>query len=185
MPEPNVLGSKYCVWIHFSPLIDLGTLPESNILLGIFSRPYPGPSIFYSDPIHIILIIIQLNISQVVIIFGSVWFLYKKSNQPKKKIKKNPKPVQTGFFSFFRFGSVFLVWVGLAWFRFFVVWVRFGFFGFRLIKPKPNQTGWFFQNFNLFFSRFGFFGYFFSDFLDLIGFLVFLLTPNHKDKITL
>jgi hypothetical protein len=29
--------------------------------------------------------------------------------------------------------------------------VRFGFFSFRLIKPKPNQTGRFFQNFNRFF----------------------------------
>jgi hypothetical protein len=34
----------------------------------------------------------------------------------------------------FRFGSVFSV---LA--RFFSVWVWFGFFGFKLIKPKSNQ----------------------------------------------
>jgi len=70
---------------------------------------------------------------------------------------------------FFRFGSV------LA--RFFSVSVRFGFFGFLLIKP--NRTGRFFQNFNRFFFRFGFFGYFFSSFLGLIGFSVFLLTPRY------
>jgi hypothetical protein len=44
-----------------------------------------------------------------------------------------------------RFGSVFS---GLA--RFFLFGfdsVRFGFFGFRLIKPKPNGTGQFFSKF--------------------------------------
>ena len=50
------------------------------------------------------------------------------------------KPVLLGFF---RFVSVFF---GLGW---------FGFFGFRLIKPKPNRTGRFFQNFNRF-NRFFF-----------------------------
>jgi hypothetical protein len=73
------------------------------------------------------------------------------------------KPVQTSLARIFWFNSVF-----------------FGFFGFRLIKPKPNQTGWFFQNFNRFnqfFSRFGFFDYFFSGFLSLIGFLVFFAHP--------
>ena len=66
---------------------------------------------------------------------------------------------------------------GLA--RFFSVSVRFGFL---LIKPKPNQTGWFFQNFNQFkrfFFRFGFFSYFFFGFLGLIGFSVFLLIPTY------
>jgi hypothetical protein len=67
-----------------------------------------------------------------VIIFYSVRFLSKKSNQTEifflKKTETEPKPVQT---SWFRFGSVFL-------FGFFPVWVRFGFFGFRLIKMKPN-----------------------------------------------
>ena len=70
------------------------------------------------------------------------------------------KPVQTSlarFFSgFFGFGSV-------------------QFFGFLLIKPKPNRTDWFFQNFNRFnrfFLRFGFFSYFFSG---LIGFSFFFL----------
>jgi hypothetical protein len=39
------------------------------------------------------------------------------------------KPVQTGLTRFFRFGS-----------GFFPDWVRFGFFGFRLIKLKPNRS---------------------------------------------
>jgi hypothetical protein len=52
---------------------------------------------------------------------------------------------------------------------------RFGFFSFRLIKPKPNRTGQFFQNSNRFFSRFGFSVIFFPDFLSV---LVFLLTPS-------
>jgi hypothetical protein len=63
--------------------------------------------------------------------FGSVLFL-------------GQKPVQTGltrFFPglalFFLFGSVFLVL--LRFFRF-----RFGFFGFLLIKLKPNRTDLFF-----------------------------------------
>jgi hypothetical protein len=75
--------------------------------------------------------------------------------------------VFSGFGSVFRFGSVFSVlarfflvlaqfsrfWLGfsgLARFfcRFFSVLVRFGFL---LIKPKPNRTGRFFQNFNRFF----------------------------------
>jgi hypothetical protein len=73
-----------------------------------------------------------------------------------KKTETEPKSVQTDRFRFssFRFGflgqnpvqtgfgSVFF---GLAWFfsglaRFFSVWVRFGFFGFRLIKLKPNRS---------------------------------------------
>ena len=74
------------------------------------------------------------------------------------------------FFRFFRFGSVF--------FQFFSDSVRFGFFGFLLIKP--NRTSQFFQKCNLFFFQFGFFGYFFSGFLSLIGFLVFLLSPSVK-----
>jgi len=55
------------------------------------------------------------------------------------------------------------------------VFFRFGFFGFRLIKPKLNRTGRFFQNFNRFFFTVRFFWFFFSGFL---GFLVFLLTPS-------
>jgi len=81
----------------------------------------------------------------------------------------------------FRFGSVlarfFLVWVGLIW---------FGFFGFRLIKPKLNWTGWFFQNFNRFnwlFFKVRFFRLFF--FFGFLGFLVFLLTPNWKGMLGL
>jgi hypothetical protein len=73
-----------------------------------------------------------------VIIFGSVRFLSKKSNQTVFFLKKKPnrnrfkptgfgsvileqKPVQTGLARFFRFGSVFfLVWLG------FFLWFGFG-----------------------------------------------------------
>ena len=104
-----------------------------------------------------------------VIIFGSVLFLSKKNNQTEIFKKKKPKPGQTDRF---RFGSVFYgknrfkpVWLGFSWFwlgflgfsglarffsGFFSVSVRFGFFGFLLIKPKPNRNGRFFQNFNQF-----------------------------------
>jgi len=113
--------------------------------------------------------------------FGSVFI--KKNNQTEfKKTKPNrnrfkPTSFSTVRFVFRtktgsnRFGSVFSVWLGffgLA--RFFSVWVWFCFFGFRLIKL--NRTGWFFQNFNQFFLRFGFFGYFF---LVFSGFLFFYL----------
>jgi hypothetical protein len=101
-----------------------------------------------------------------VIIFGSVRFLSKKITKPKlfkkKKTETRPKsgqtdrfrfdflgqkPVQTSLARFFRFWLGFLSFgsVLLGFFRF---W--FGFFGFLLIKPKPNRTGWFFQNFNRF-----------------------------------
>jgi hypothetical protein len=102
-----------------------------------------------------------------VIIFGLVRFLLKKITKLKFVLKKL-KPVQTDRF---RFGSVRFFWTktgsnqfGSVFFRFFSVWVRFDFFGFRLIKPKPNRTGRFFQNFNRFnrfFSRFGSFDFFF------------------------
>jgi len=85
-----------------------------------------------------------------VIIFGLVWFLSKKITKPNLKKKKNrietgsnqpvsvwfgflgQKPVQTT--QFFHFGLVF----------FSLGSVRFGSFGSRLIKPKPNRTGQFF-----------------------------------------
>jgi hypothetical protein len=90
-----------------------------------------------------------------VIIFSSVFI--KKSNKTSF-LKKKTKPTGFGsdiseqiwldFFSiwlsFFRFGSV----SGLA--QFFPIWVRFGFFSFRLIKPKANRTDRFFKNFNRF-----------------------------------
>jgi len=86
------------------------------------------------------------------------------------------KPVQTSLARFFRFwlgffwfGSVFPFWLGFSglarfwlglarfFFRFFIGFgsVRFGFFGFLVIKPKPNRTGRFFQKFNRF-NRFFF-----------------------------
>jgi hypothetical protein len=88
-----------------------------------------------------------------------------------KKTETELKSGQTDrfWFGFFRaktgsnrLGSVFPV---LA--RFFSGFFRFGFFGFLLIKPKPNQTGWFFQNFNRF-NRF-----FSVIFFGLIGFSIF------------
>ena len=80
-----------------------------------------------------------------VIIFYSVRFFFKKNNQTGFFKTKKPetdrfqfdlvileqKPIQNGFFCF---GSVFS---SLAWFFF---RFGFGFFGFRLIKLKLNQT---------------------------------------------
>jgi len=110
-----------------------------------------------------------------VIIFYLVWFLYKKNNETDfffKKTETELKPVQTGLTRFFF--PVFL--------RFGFSSVRFGFFSFRLIKPKQNRTGRFFFKILIglisFFFMFGFFGYFFSGFLGLISFSVFLLTPS-------
>jgi hypothetical protein len=121
--------------------------------------------------------------------FGSVFI--KKSNQTEifffeKKPKPNrnrvkpagfgsvflgQKPVQTDLARFFRFwlgffrfssvfpvwlgfGSVFPDWLGLARFfsGFLLVSVRFGFL---FIKPKPNRTGRFFKKINRF-NRFFF-----------------------------
>ena len=135
------------------------------------------------------------------IIFGSVRFLSKKVTKPKFFFEKKPKPGQTDRFRFGsvqfgffraktgsnRFGSVFPVLARFFsvlarffrfWLGFFPVSVRFGFFGFLFIKPKPNRTGRFFQKINRF-NRF-FFGYFFSGFLGLIGFPFFLLTPTRR-----
>jgi hypothetical protein len=57
---------------------------------------------------------------------------------------------------------------------------RFGLFGFSLLKPKPNRTGLFFN-----FSNRFFFPVIFFCFLDLISFLVFLLTPRLSVHISL
>jgi len=83
--------------------------------------------------------------------------------------------------SFFRFDLVFPIW--LDFFRFDLVFflvffsldsIRFGFFGFKLIKLKPNRTDWFFQNFNQFFFTVWFFRlFFFSGFLDFLDFSIF------------
>jgi hypothetical protein len=72
----------------------------------------------------------------------SVRFLEKKPVQTDRFrfgfLEK--KPVQTGLARFFRFGSVWLGFSGLT--RFFSGFfsVRFGFFGSRLKKPKPNWS---------------------------------------------
>jgi hypothetical protein len=97
-------------------------------------------------------------------LFGLV-FILKKVIKLIFFIKKRNRFKLTGFCSvrFFRtktgsswFGSVFS-WFGL-------VWVRFGFFGFRLIKPKSNRTGQFFQNFNQSCFTIQFFKLFFLNF---------------------
>ena len=86
--------------------------------------------------------------------------------------------VFSGLARFFQFGSVFsglarfwFGFFGLARFfaglaRFFDSFFMFGFGSvcfflcFRLIKLKPNRTGWFFQNFNRFFFTIWFFRFF-------------------------
>jgi hypothetical protein len=85
-----------------------------------------------------------------VIIFGSVFIkknnqteiFFKNKNRSRTETGSNrpvsvrffrTKPVQTGLVWFSRFGSVF--------FLVFSVRVRFDFFDFRLIKPKPNRSG--------------------------------------------
>jgi hypothetical protein len=67
------------------------------------------------------------------------------------------------FFCLARFFSG-MAWFWLGFFLVFFVWVRFGFFSSRLIKPKPNQTSRFFQNSNWFFFAIRFFRLFFSRF---------------------
>jgi hypothetical protein len=73
--------------------------------------------------------------------FGSIRFLLKKSNQ-SEILKKKPKPVQTDWFRLGFLGQksvqTSLAWFGLVLTRFFSGLARFGFFSFRLIKPKPN-----------------------------------------------
>jgi hypothetical protein len=77
-------------------------------------------------------------------LFGSIFI--KKISKPEFFLKKKPKLIQTGltrfWLGFFQFGLVFSVWLGFGsvFFWLLLVWVRFGFFSFRLIKPKPNQT---------------------------------------------
>jgi len=127
-----------------------------------------------------------------VFIFGSFWFLSKKSNQIEIEPKPvqtdrfwfrflEQKPVQTGLTWFFRFDSFWLVF-----FRFGSVFFRFGFcsvFSFKAYKTETEPVGFFKILIGSigFFSRFGFFGYFFSGFLGLIGFSVFLLTLRYCD----
>jgi hypothetical protein len=67
--------------------------------------------------------------------------------------------------------------------RFFVGFGSVRFFWFFAYKTGTEPAGFFKNLIGLigFFFRFGFFGYFFSGFLDLIGFLVFLLTPPGCD----
>jgi hypothetical protein len=119
------------------------------------------------------------------IIFGSVFFLKVTK---LKKIKTEPKPVQTyrfrfgfldknqfkpawlGFFVLARFFYLTRFLSGLARFFSGSGSVRFDFFSFRLIKP--NRTSQFFLNFNrlffFWFSQFNrFFGFFIHSYLTI------------------
>ena len=104
------------------------------------------------------------------VIFGSVFI--KKSNETG--FFKNRTETCSGLV---RICSVFPVWLDFSRFGSVFSWFGFGsVFGFRFIKPKPNRTGQFFKNYNQFYQFFfiiWFFSNFFSDFSDLIGFLVF------------
>ena len=111
-----------------------------------------------------------------VIIFCSVWFLYKKSNWTNfflKKTEIEPKLVSV------RLGFLGQKLVQTDSARFFPIVVSFFFFGFGSVwffwfqtyKIKPNRT-------SRFFSRFGFFDYFFPSFLIKLIFWFFLLTPT-------
>ena len=122
----------------------------------------------------------SVNCELGVIIFGSVRFLSKKVTKPKlfffEKNRNRVKPNGFGSVRFFRFGSV-----GSVFFRFLSVSVRF--FWFFLIKPKPNQTGWFFQNFNRFFFSVRFFRLFFFQFSRFNRFSGFFLTSKRDFSI--
>jgi len=85
--------------------------------------------------------------------FGLVFFLkiIKLNLFFKKTETTSNRPVLVLFFrtktGSNRFGSVFLFWLGFFRFGlvFFLVWVRFGFFGFRLIKLKQTEPVSFFK----------------------------------------
>jgi hypothetical protein len=80
----------------------LGTLLEPNTPLRIFSRPYAGLSLFYANPICIILSKIQLKISQ-------EWkytlapHLYKNKKPMGYKYTMNPSNSRFTIFSFLIF----------------------------------------------------------------------------------
>jgi hypothetical protein len=61
-------AQRIWVWVicldSFSSLIGSGTLFKPNTRQEIFLGPHAGFSVFYTDPIPIILIIVQLKISQ-------------------------------------------------------------------------------------------------------------------------
>jgi hypothetical protein len=139
---------------------------------------------------------IRLRFSAGVILFISIWFLFKKITKSVfKKTETEPKPVQTDRFRFGYFGTktdffclplFFLVWLGFflfgSVFRFgsvFPVWlVSFWFFRFQAYQTKLIGFLKILIDLIDFFSLLGFFGYFFSYFLGLINILIFLLTPS-------
>ena len=114
-----------------------------------------------------------------VIIFSSVRFLSKKSNQIEFFFQKKSKPNRNWFkptgFGSIRFGFLGKkpVQTGLArFFRFFPVWLgffqfRFGFFGFRLINRNWTNPARFFK------ILIGLIGFFHSSVFSIIFFPVF------------
>jgi hypothetical protein len=98
-----------------------------------------------------------------------------ESNRPVSVRFFKVKPVQTGLARFFQFwlgflgfGSVFpvLARFGSVFSGFLLVSVRFGFFGFLVIKPKPNRPAGFFKN------LIGLIGFFFCSVFSVIFFPV-------------
>jgi hypothetical protein len=111
--------------------------------------------------------------------FGSVWFFMTKTGSNRFglvfSVWLDFGSVFSGLVRFFSFARLF--WFGSV---FFSVLVQFGFFGFRLIKPKPNRTGRFFQNFNRFnrfFFTVWFFQLFFFQFFQFNWFFDFFAHP--------
>ena len=129
--------------------------------------------------------------------FGSVFI--KKITKLNFFIKKNRNRTETGSNRpvSVRFGSVFQrknrfkpVWLGffglarfwLGFFRFFSVRIGSVFPVPCLKNRNRTEPVGFFKILIGFFLRFGFFGYFFSGFLGLIGFSVFLNTPTRTHQ---
>jgi hypothetical protein len=81
MLKPNLLGSRQYVWtfffFFFLSLMRLDTLSEPKTSLKFFSKPHVDPLISYTYLICIILIKIQLKISQ--------WWIYILAPYLKKK----------------------------------------------------------------------------------------------------
>ena len=113
------------------------------------------------------------------IIFSSVRFLSKKITKPIFFLKTETgsnRPVSVRFFREKTSPNQFFSVLARFFFTVFLVSVRFGFFGFLLIKPKSNQTGWFFKILIDLISFFYSIFLVFLNFFNLINFLIILLT---------
>jgi hypothetical protein len=101
-------------------------------------------------------------------------------------LKRNQNRTKTGSNWLFRFGyfgentgSNRFIWFFPVWLGFFLIRVQFGFFGFKLIKLKPNRTDQFFQNSSWFFFTIWFFNYFLLFFQFNWFFDFFLILSYH------